>query len=248
MRRAIGTGPICGMLMPADFLAWSHSRLKVYRDCPKQLYHTQVAKKGHPDRVDFVQTPATIAGNLVDDALTKRISSGTPLPPQYAPYEDMVQAVLAAPGQKITQMKLALDRSFKTCGYMDWDNAWVRVIYDVAVINKDRAFLGDWKNGQIWLDEEQLRLFATVGFHYFPEVNTIDTSYIWLRHGVTSDRTYHRRELPELWQTFLPDVERMQIAFKNQHWPATPSKRACKFCPVNQAKKCGQAEVPYGGK
>lgn len=232
--------------MTVDFLAWSHSRRKTFCDCPKQLYHTQIAKKGHPDRVDFVQTKAMIDGNLVDDALTKRISLGTPLPPQYEPYEGMVQAVLSAPGTKFTQMKLALDQTFSPCGYMDWDNAWVRVIYDIAIIDGEYAFLGDWKNGQIWLDEEQLRLFATVGFHVFPEVQTIDTSYIWLKHGITSDKSYDRRELPDMWQTFIPTIERMQASFKTNHWPATPSKQACRWCSVNQAGKCAEAAVPFG--
>ena len=234
----------------ADFIAWSHSRRKTFTDCPKAFYHQNVPKRGHPDRVEFVQSKAMLDGNEVDDALTKRISVGTALPAKFAPYEPMAQTVLAAPGQKFTQMKLALDQSFKTCGYMDWDRAWVRVIYDVAVINGQRGFLGDWKNGQITTDEDQLRLFATVGFHQFPEVDIFDTSYIWLKHGITSDRTYHRRELPDLWQTFIPDVERMQASFKANHWPATPQKGQwgwnCKRCSVNKAGKCSQAAVPPG--
>lgn len=235
--------------MSQEFIAWSHSRLKQFRDCPRQLWHS-IAPKGHPDRVDFVQTQAMIDGNNVDNALTKRITHGVELPPQYAPYEGMVQAVLAAPGQKFTQMKLALDRGFNVCGNMDWDNAWVRVIYDVAIVNQDRAFLGDWKNGQIRVDEEQLRLFATVGFHALPEVDVIDTAYIWLRHGVMSDKTYTRRELPDMWNTFFPDVEKMQIAFKTQNWPATPKygAKTCAWCPANQAKKCKEAKGPYKGK
>lgn len=232
--------------MTTQTIAWSHSRLKTFRDCPKQFYHSNVPKKGHPDRVEFVQTKDMIDGNLVDEALTKRISQGTPLPPQYAPYEGMAQAVLAAPGAKFTQMKIALDKSFQPVGYMDWDRAWVRVIYDVAVINGTYGFLGDWKNGKIWLDEEQLRLFATVGFHYFPEVEKFDTSYIWLRHGVTSDKAYTRRELPDMWQTFLPDVERLQIAYRTNHWPAHPKRGAatCKYCPANRAGLCKEAQGP----
>lgn len=231
----------------AAFLAWSHSRLKQYRDCPRQLWHS-IAPRGHPDRVEYVQTQAMLEGNLIDDALTKRISEGTALPAQYAPFEGVAATILAAPGSKFVQMKIALDQAFQPCGYMDWDKAWVRVIYDVAVINGERGFLGDWKNGQIWLDEEQLRLFATVGFHYFPELETIDTAYIWLKHGVTSDRTYTRRELPEMWQTFIPDVERLQVAHRTGHWPASPKrgKATCKWCPANQTGKCKEAQGPYG--
>ena len=234
--------------MTANSLAWSHSRRKTYMECPKKLWHTAVAKKGHPDRVEYTQTEDAAAGSAIDDALTARIQSGTALPPQYTPYEVVAQAVLASTGQKFCQMKLALDQAFKPCGYMDWDTTWVRAIYDVVVINGEHAFLGDWKNGQIWLDDDQLKLFAAVGFHTFPEVQTIDTSYIWLRHGLTSDKRYERRDLPELWADLLPDVERMQAAHKANYWPATPNKRACRFCSVNQAGKCPSAEVPYGGK
>lgn len=234
----------------ADFLAWSHSRLKQFRDCPKILWHNAVAPRGHPDRLEFVQSKAMLDGNEVDNALTARISRGTPLPSKFAPYEPIAQSVIAAPGAKFTQLQLALDQTFQPCGYKDWDRAWVRVVYDLAIIERDHAFIWDWKNGQIRLDEEQLRLFAAVGFHVYPEVDVIDTSYIWLKHGLPTDATYRRRELPEMWQMFLPDVERMQVAYRTGHWPAQPArgKATCKYCPVNAAKKCNQALGPYEGK
>ena len=233
----------------ADFLAWSHSRRKMFLECPKQVWHNAVAPRGHPDHVEFVQSKAMLDGIEVDNALTARISLGAALPPKFAPYESIAAMVVAAPGNKFTQMQLALDRAFKPCGYKDWSTAWVRAIYDLAIIDKEHAWLWDWKNGQVWLDEDQLKLFAAVGFHQFPDLQTIDTSYIWLKHGVTSDATYHRRELPDLWGALLPDVERMQAAFKANHWPALPArgKASCKYCAVNQAGKCKEAQAPYAG-
>lgn len=232
----------------ANFIAWSYSRLKTFTDCPKQFYHLNVARKGAPDRIPFEQSQPMLDGQEIDNALTARIATGTPLPEKYRGYEGMVAAILASPGAKFTQMQLALDQALEPCGYKDWDKAWVRVIYDVAVIDGERAFLGDWKNGQIWLDERQLKLFATVGFHQFPEVQTIDTSYIWLKHGKTSDKTYRRHELPDLWNDFIPDVERLQVANANNHWPAEPrnGKRTCKWCPVNKARLCDKAAGPFG--
>lgn len=224
--------------MTADFLAWSHSRRNTYLECPKKLWHTAVAKKGHPERIEFSQSAAMIAGNLIDDALTKRISGNVPLPSQFAPYEPMAAAVLAAPGTKMTQVKLALDQAFQPCGFMDWDRAWLRVIYDVAVLNGEHGWLGDWKNGQIWLESDQLKIFAAAGFHHFPELQVIDSSYVWLAHGQTSDATYRRKDLPELWGELLPAVENMQVSYKTNHWPPTPSKRACKFCEVRKRGMC----------
>ena len=230
----------------ADFIAWSHSRRKDFMECPKMFYHKNVAAKGSPDRIEFVQTKAMIDGNLVDDALTQRISNGTPLPPQYAPYEPMAASVLAAPGAKFTQLKVTLDPTFKPCGYFD-ATAWVRAIYDVAVVYEGHAFIGDWKNGMIWPDNDQLMLFAATAFHQFPELEVVDTSYIWLKHGQTSDATYRRRELPELWAMLMSDVDRLQAAYRTNNWPASPKNgaKSCKRCNVNQMGKCNQAQGPY---
>ena len=233
----------------ANFIAWSYSRLRMFKECPRQMWHNAAAPKGHPDKLEFKQSKAMLDGVEVDNALTARIATGTPLPSKFTPYESMAAAVTAAPGAKFTQLQLALDQTFKPCRYKDWEHAWVRAIYDAAVINGLIAHVFDWKNGQIWLDDDQLRLFATVGFHQFPEVETIHTSYVWLKHGVTSDKTYTRRELPDLWQTFLPDVERMQVAFKSQTWPAAPVRgaKSCAYCAVNQAGKCKEAQGPFKG-
>ena len=230
-----------------DFIAWSHSRRNDFLECPRMFYHKNVLKKGHPEKIEFRQTPAMLAGVEIDNALTDRIAKGVELPHKYAPYEGVAAAVIAAPGQKFTQLKVALDQAFKPCGYMDWNNAWVRSVYDLLILNKDHAFIWDWKNGGIWLDEAQLKLFAATAFHTFPETEVIDTSYVWLNHGHTSDGHYRRRDLPDLWADLLPDVERMQVAFKNNHWPATPKrgKSSCERCPVNQAGLCKEARGAF---
>lgn len=234
--------------MAAPFLAWSHSRLKTFNACPKQLYHTAILKRTDPGYVPYIEGKAQRDGKEIDQALSDRIGKGVPLPAKFAPYEPIAGMVLALPGAKFTQLQLGLDQTFTPCGYKDWDNCWVRVAYDLAVINDWHAYLWDWKNGKVWIDESQLRLYATIGFHVYPELEVIDTSFVWLAHGKTSDKTYRRRELPDLWETFLPDVERLQVSFKTNHWPATPSESACKWCSVNQAGKCPVAAVKYAGR
>jgi hypothetical protein len=234
----------------ANFLAWSFSRLNTFDECPKQLFHTQVVKKGSSERADFIQTQPMKDGNEVDDALTMRISRGTPLPEKFTPYEPIAAMVCAAPGVKLTQAKFALDQNLAPCGYSDWDRAFVRVIFDLAIINGDHAYIWDWKNGQIKISELQLKLFAAVGFKQFPELETIDTSFIWLKHGVTTDNLYQRREQPELWAEIMPLVEQIQIAFKTNYWPALPKrgKATCGWCPVNKAGLCASALTTYKGQ
>lgn len=234
--------------MPANFLAWSYSRLHSFLECPKQVWHNSVAPKGHPDRIPYVQNKHQLAGEEIDNALCARISKGVPLPAKFAQYEGMADTLARAPGNKFTQLKLALDQAFQPCGSMDWDRAWVRANLDYALINGPWMAAWDFKNGQIRVDDKQLMLYAIVSFHTFPEVEVVDTNYIWLKHGITTDKTYHRRELGDLWGEFIPDVERLQVAYKTQHWPATPDPKHCGWCNVNQQGKCPFAAVKYKGK
>lgn len=235
----------------ANFLAWSYSRLRTFLNCPKQLWHTAVAPKWHADRVPYQANEFQAAGNAVDAALTARVQSGTPLAPQYQQYERMAAVLASAPGAKLSQLELALDQSFQPCGSKDWDRCWVRTKIDYANIQGPWALFLDYKNGKVSIDEKQLKLYAATGFHTFPELEVIDTSYGWLQHGFTTDRTYRRSELGALWQEFLPDVERMNVCYTNNTWPATPEHKimgapVCRWCPVNQLGKCGVAAVKYG--
>lgn len=234
--------------MPSNFLAWSYSRLHSFLECPKQVWHNSVAPKGHPDRIPYVQNKYQIAGEEIDNALCARISKGVALPAKYAEYEGLCEVLASAPGSRFTQLKLALDQAFAPCGTMDRDRVWVRANVDFAYIDGSFAGFYDFKNGQIRIDEKQLKLYAIVGFHTFPDLQTIDTKYIWLKHGMPTERTYHRRELNDLWQDFIPDVERMQVAYHTNHWPAQPDPKSCKWCNVNQAGKCPVAAAPYAGR
>lgn len=235
----------------ANFLSWSYSRLQKYLACPWNAWCMSIAPKWDPNRVPYQANEHQAAGTAVDDALTARGQSGTPLPPQYRHLEPLAAVLAGAPGAKLYQLDLALDRSFRQCGSKDWDNCWVRVKIDYANVQGRWAYFIDHKNGKVNIDEKQLKLYSAVGFMVLPEVDVIDVSYNWLNYNDTTDRTYHRGELGALWQEFLPDVERMNVSFATNTWPATPENKVngasvCKWCDVNRLRKCAVAKVPFG--
>lgn len=238
--------------MAAPFISWSFSRWHSFRECPKQVWHNNVAPKGHPDRIPYVQNQYQKAGEEVDTALTNRIRENTPLPPAHAHLEPIADVLASAPGNKYGQLDLGFTQAFEPCGTRDWDRCWLRVKVDFAVLNGSYAWFVDYKNGKISPDENQLKLYAAAAFMYYPEPEVIDTDYVWLTKGKTTERTYHRREAADLWSIFLPDVERMQVAYQTEHWPATPESKTawggsvCTYCNVNQAGKCPVAAVRYG--
>lgn len=237
----------------ANFLSWSYSRLQKYLLCPWNAWCTSIAPKWDPNRVPYEASPAQAAGTEVDEALTARGQSGTPLPPKYQHLEPVAAVLAAAPGVNLYQLDIALDRAFKPCGSKDWDRCWLRVKIDYANIRGTRALFVDHKNGKVSIDEKQLKLYAAAGFMWDTNLEIIDTTYNWLQYPEfpSTPRTYRRSEASALWQEFLPDVERMNVSFQTNHWPATPEKTVggasvCKWCDVNRLGKCPVAAVKFG--
>lgn len=226
-------------------IAWSFSRVKDFTKCAYMFYMKSVAPKH--ERVKFVETDAMRQGKLQHKMLQDRVQHGTPIPADYANKLDPIaKSIIMAEGTTFAELELALDENLNPCGYRDWDRAWVRVIIDIMKINKNKAFVGDYKTGTPDFDETQLKLFAAVVFHEFPEVDEVTTAYIWLKTGTLDTAVYKREQLPALWAELLVAPQKMQYASAMNLWPKRPG-RWCKWCDVNRELKCDRAQERYRG-
>ena len=185
-------------------------------------------------------------GKAVHKALELRIADGTPLPPQYHKYEPLALGILRTPGRALTESQMTLTQSLTPTGWFAKD-AWCRVMVDVMKINGANAWAGDWKTGKVKLDEHQLELTAAVIMTQYTEVQTVATSFIWLRDSILDSRTYHRDGLAKLWDRLLVVPAQIQESAATNNWPANPSKRHCGYCPVNGLGKCAKAAAPFRG-
>lgn len=228
--------------MTAQPIAWSHSRVKTYLDCPKMFYIQNILKS-----VKYEQGPEQAEGERVHKALEMRLIHKVTLGPKDARYEPLIRSIEAMPGITYGERDFCLNQHLKPTGYFDKD-AWVRVTVDVTKLDTAArsAWFGDYKNGKVTIDEDQLKLYAAVGFHVFPEIDTIKTNYIFLRHALCPGRTYTRDQLPALWQELLAVPTAIQRAAATNDWPARPSRK-CGYCSVNKAGKCPEADGPYRG-
>lgn len=225
--------------METRLVPWSYSRLDTFKQCPKKFWHMNVAKD-----VPFEQSAAMKEGELQHKMLEDRVSKGTPIPAGYEPLEPIAQSVVRAPGKTFTELKMALDYHLQPCGYSDWKNAYGRVIVDVLKINGEAAWAGDYKTGKPTSDGLQLRINAAFLFAYYRDVDTVTTSYVWLKTRTVDTETYTRADLAKMWSDgILPEVDRLQEANKLNSWPAKANK-FCAWCPVNKAGKCDQAGAP----
>lgn len=209
--------------------AWSHSLLNGFETCPRRHYLTRVTKQ-----VSEPQTEATTHGNEVHKAIELHLKGEKGLPEKYKQYAPLVNRCAQAQGKKLVEWKFALTDKLKETGYFAKD-VWCRGVIDFGVVTPTKASVVDWKTGKPKPDSDQLKLFAGVVFAAFPHVQTVDTGFAWLAHKRFDREVFHRRDIPVIWNTFLPKVARLEAAEKNNDWPPRPSGLCGKWCPVPRA-------------
>ena len=121
--------------MPKKF-AWSWSKLKNYRTCPKKHYHVDLAK-------DFKEedSEALHWGDTVHKAMAERITKGTKLPAIMEHYEDWPARIVALKdaGLKVlVENKLAMSQLFRPTSFFD-NETWFRGVLDVLALDEHAA-------------------------------------------------------------------------------------------------------------
>jgi len=211
-------------------IQWSFSSLKDFINCPKQYYHTKVAK-------DFEKRASEqmLYGTAVHKALEDYVRDGTPLAKNYEIFKPQVDALLDIPGTRYCEHEMALDRDKKPCGFKA-DDRWVRGVVDLLIVDGNSAYIVDYKTGSNkYPDPKQLKLMALMTFVHFPEVELIKAGLLFVMHNTFIDERYKREDVNSLWALFEPDLKRLEIAFENAVWPAKAGG-LCGWCPVSSCK------------
>ena len=221
--------------MKSKVLPWSFTSLTAYETCPRRFYLTRVAKL-----VKEPQTEATLHGNEVHKALEKYVGSGSPLPEKYANLAPLADKIKATPGKKLLEYKFALDDALRPTDFFG-ARAWVRGVFDVAVVQEKSVVVLDYKTGKRKLDSDQLNLFAAAAMSLWPRAATVKTGYIWLKDGVVDAQTFEQNDKTRIMQDFAGRVQRMVESELQDKWPAKPSGLCRKWCPVGRdlCEHCG---------
>lgn len=214
--------------------AWSYSKIKNYAVCPKRHYHVDIAKDYKEDPSD-----ALVWGNMVHDALHRRLALNDPLPERMELYEPWAAAIDAAPGELSTELKFALTDEFQPTTFFD-KKAWYRGICDVLVVNGPVALAVDWKLGKIIEDSVQLGLMSACIFAHYPEVQAIRTEFAWLKDDATTRVDFTRADMPALWNEVLPRVAVLKEAAETLTYPPKPSGMCKRWCPVTSCPHHGE--------
>ena len=207
---------------------WSHSSLKDFEGCPRR-YHEVKVLKNYP----FTETEATIYGNKVHEALELYIREGKEIPPEYAQFKDVADAMLGKPGRKLAEHEMALTVDLEPCHWKS-PNAWVRGIADILIVDDDNltAWVGDWKTGNNkYPDRDQLVLMSLMVFEHFPHIRKVNSALLFIVKNDMVKMSMTRDQKDDYWWRYRERTARLEACFINDVWNPTPTP-LCGWCPV----------------
>lgn len=208
-------------------LAHSYSAIDMYKKCPKQYYHLRIAKthKSQPNEY-------SVYGERAHKSLENRLLKDQPLPEHLKPQDKLITMIQnRAVGHTLYgEQQLALTVDLHPTEWFAKD-VWMRAILDVAVIGQKNAWVGDWKTGKVKDSPLQLMLFALFVFEHHPTVESVNTTFLWLKSDSVTSATYQRGEKAALWSEVCEEIEQIEASVKHDNWPAKPSG-LCRYCAV----------------
>jgi CRISPR/Cas system-associated exonuclease Cas4 (RecB family) len=214
----------------ATALSHSFSAIKMFENCPLRYYHQRIAKT-----VTDQGGEASQHGERIHKYIEDRLK-GT-LSPEYAAEIAKLEPIIASielvakGGTLEVEQQLTLNKELKPTEWFAKD-AWMRSILDVFVRRGKKAMVCDWKTGKRRPDFTQLELFALQVFAHYPEVEKVETGFIWTQDLAFDRETYTRQDAPAMWAKLLERVNRIERAKELDVWPARPSG-LCRYCPCN---------------
>lgn len=209
-------------------IRWSHSSLKDYEGCSRR-YHEVKVLKNYP----FQETDATRYGTQVHEAIEFYIRDGKPIPPQYAQFQPVVDAMLGKPGRKLAEHEMALTEDLRPCAWNARD-AWVRGIADILIVDDDNltAWVGDWKTGNNrYPDRDQLILMSLMVFAHFPHIRKVNSALLFIVKDDMVKMQMQRDQADAAWAKYRERVGRLEQSYANDVWNPTQTP-LCKWCQV----------------
>jgi hypothetical protein len=73
---------------------------------------------------------------------------------------------------------------------------------------------------------------ALMAFAHYPEINRIKAGLLFVVQNSFMTEEYSREDIPELWDAFYPDLNRLDTSYIKGVWSANPTQ-LCGWCPVN---------------
>jgi hypothetical protein len=211
-------------------LPWSPSALDTFKNCPEQYHHRYVLKDLPPEEKSKEQ----VYGEWVHEAFAMRLKSPhIKLPAELAAHEPFMQELALQPGWAFIEHKAALAKTLDSCEWGD-KNVWCRMIIDYLRVDamSRHAWLVDYKTGKPHKKFNQLIIYALWAFQEFGYFDTIGVRFYWTKTRTTTEKTWSRTQMRELWNELVPELHQYKEAFRSDTWQMRPGGLCFGWCPV----------------
>lgn len=220
-------------------LPWSHSSLQHLATCPRQYEEIKVLKNFQDQKND-----ASLWGDRFHREAEKYIGAavaGSPiaLPSEMAPHKKYLDQFVHRPGVTNVEQELGLDKNLLPCEFLG-ENVWMRGIIDVQTLEGTEAWIDDHKTGKRKKDMQQLIIFALLTFYHHFHIQTAHVAFHWVQTNEKDTETFHRHQIPELWETLMPKLQDYARAFHSGVFPPKPSGLCKRHCAVNTCEYWGR--------
>ena len=217
----------------AKAFSWSFSKLKNVETCPRRHLEVDILK-------NFAESSEQLTwGNQVHEALAAAIMRGDPLPVEMQSYQPYVDRYRGGNGAIFAEKKFAITKDFQPTAWFG-PAAWYRGICDLLKIDGPVALAVDWKTGKIKVDSVQLMLMAQCIFSHYPEVQIVETQFVWLNEDATTRERYTRSDVAGGWVGLLPRVQTYETMIKDGEFPPKPGGLCRSYCPVLSCEHHGK--------
>lgn len=235
--------------------AWSFSKLKNWRTCPRRHQEIDLKKS-----VQEIRSPQLKWGDHFHHEIAVRLKNRKLMDPNMAAYEPLAQRyeqIADAQDKKLkVELSLACTRDMRATGYYAND-CWLRAKVDLMLINSPVVMVVDWKTGKVVVDSEQLALTAAIVFAHFPDIQWVIAKYVWIAESGWPETTEHYIRGPScyevhngetlamhsvqtLWHSIAPDLQAMEDAHLLGVYPPNPGRLCKNYCPVKSCEFHGR--------
>jgi len=210
-------------------MAWSHSSLKNFETCARQYYELRVAKNYPQEKGE-----QALYGDQLHKACELYGRDGIALPPAFSFMQPTMDALLAKPGDKYFEHKMALTAALQPCD-MKAPDVWVRGIADLLVVDEPNytAWVLDYKTGNDkYADTEQLKLMALFVFAHFPNIKRVKGALLFVLKNRIVKENFSDEDRHGHWWDYRQRAALIERSMEENNWNARPSGLCRKHCPV----------------
>ena len=101
-------------------------------------------------------------------------------------------------------------------------------------MDKETAWVVDYKTSKSaqYADKGQLELMAMATFKHFPKIKKVHAGLLFVIAKKLIKQKYTDDMQPALWDKWLANYDRMEVAYKEDVWNARPSGLCKRHCAV----------------